>query len=52
MKLVHGILAMLVTPFDDNYQLNEMGPARPPYMAPDDAADRLRKRLPALKEML
>jgi dihydrodipicolinate synthase/N-acetylneuraminate lyase len=30
----------------------EMGPARPPYMAPDDAADRLRKRLPALKEML
>ncbi|HJU09421.1 MAG TPA: dihydrodipicolinate synthase family protein, partial [Candidatus Binataceae bacterium] len=23
MKLVHGILAMLVTPFSDDYQLNE-----------------------------
>lgn len=23
----------------------DMGPARPPYMAPDDAAERLRKRL-------
>lgn len=30
----------------------EMGPARPPYMAPEDAAERLRKRLPALLEML
>jgi dihydrodipicolinate synthase/N-acetylneuraminate lyase len=30
----------------------EMGPARPPYMAPDDAADRIRKRLPLLKEIL
>jgi len=30
----------------------EMGPARPPYLAPDDAAERLRKRLPALKEIL
>jgi dihydrodipicolinate synthase/N-acetylneuraminate lyase len=30
----------------------EMGPARPPYLAPDDAAERLLKRLPALKEVL
>lgn len=30
----------------------EMGPARPPYMAPADAAERLRKRLPALQELL
>jgi dihydrodipicolinate synthase/N-acetylneuraminate lyase len=30
----------------------EMGPARPPYMAPADAAERLRKRLPLLKEVL
>lgn len=30
----------------------DMGPARPPYMAPDDAAERIRKRLPALKEIL
>jgi N-acetylneuraminate lyase len=30
----------------------EMGPARPPYMAPADAAERLLKRLPALKELL
>jgi dihydrodipicolinate synthase/N-acetylneuraminate lyase len=30
----------------------EMGPARPPYMAPEDAAERLRKRLPALHEVL
>jgi len=30
----------------------EMGPARPPYMAPEDAADRIRRRLPALQEML
>ena len=29
-----------------------MGPARPPYMAPDDAAERLKRRLPALEEML
>jgi dihydrodipicolinate synthase/N-acetylneuraminate lyase len=30
----------------------EMGPARPPYMAPADAAERIRKRLPLLKEVL
>ena len=30
----------------------EMGPARPPYMAPDDAAERIKKRLPLLKEIL
>jgi dihydrodipicolinate synthase/N-acetylneuraminate lyase len=30
----------------------DMGPARPPYLAPDDAAERLRKRLPALQEIL
>jgi dihydrodipicolinate synthase/N-acetylneuraminate lyase len=30
----------------------EMGPARPPYLAPDDAAERLKRRLPALKEVL
>jgi 4-hydroxy-tetrahydrodipicolinate synthase len=30
----------------------DMGPARPPYMAPADAADRLRKRLPQLQELL
>ena len=30
----------------------EMGPARPPYMAPQDAAERLRKRLPALLEVI
>src|SRR5207253_7712405 len=30
----------------------ELGPARPPYMAPDDAAERLRKRLPELQEVL
>jgi dihydrodipicolinate synthase/N-acetylneuraminate lyase len=30
----------------------EMGPARPPYMAPADAADRIRKRLPALDEVI
>jgi 4-hydroxy-tetrahydrodipicolinate synthase len=30
----------------------EMGPARPPYMAPPDAAERLRKRLPALQEVI
>jgi hypothetical protein len=29
-----------------------MGPARPPYMAPEDAAERLRKRLPQLQEIL
>ena len=30
----------------------EMGPARPPYMAPDDAAERIRKRLPMLNEVI
>ena len=30
----------------------DMGPAHPPYMAPDDAAERLRKRLPELQELL
>jgi N-acetylneuraminate lyase len=30
----------------------DMGPARPPYMAPEDAAERLRKRLPALQEVI
>ncbi len=30
----------------------DMGPARPPYMAPADAAERLKKRLPALMEMI
>lgn len=30
----------------------DMGPARPPYMAPDDAAERLRQRLPELQELL
>jgi len=30
----------------------EMGPARPPYMAPEDAAERLRRRLPELEELL
>lgn len=30
----------------------EMGPARPPYLAPEDAAERLRRRLPALMEVL
>jgi dihydrodipicolinate synthase/N-acetylneuraminate lyase len=30
----------------------EMGPARPPYMAPEDAAERLQKRLPALMEII
>jgi dihydrodipicolinate synthase/N-acetylneuraminate lyase len=30
----------------------EMGPARPPYMAPENAADLIRRRLPALKEIL
>jgi dihydrodipicolinate synthase/N-acetylneuraminate lyase len=30
----------------------DMGPARPPYMAPADAAERLRKRLPQLQEIL
>jgi dihydrodipicolinate synthase/N-acetylneuraminate lyase len=30
----------------------EMGPARPPYMAPDNAADLIRARLPRLMEML
>ncbi|MCS6924799.1 MAG: dihydrodipicolinate synthase family protein [Candidatus Binatia bacterium] len=30
----------------------DMGPARPPYMAPADAAERLRQRLPELLEVL
>jgi dihydrodipicolinate synthase/N-acetylneuraminate lyase len=30
----------------------EMGPARPPYLAPPDAAELIRRRLPALKEIL
>ncbi len=30
----------------------DMGPARPPYTAPEDAADRLLKRLPALMEII
>lgn len=30
----------------------DMGPARPPYMAPEDAAERLRRRLGALMEVL
>ena len=28
------------------------GPARPPYMAPADAADRIRRRLPLLNEVI
>jgi dihydrodipicolinate synthase/N-acetylneuraminate lyase len=30
----------------------EMGPARPPYVAPENAADLIKRRLPALKEIL
>ena len=30
----------------------EMGPARPPYMAPDNAADLIKSRLPKLMEIL
>jgi dihydrodipicolinate synthase/N-acetylneuraminate lyase len=30
----------------------DMGPARPPYMAPADAAERIRKRLPLLNEVI
>jgi N-acetylneuraminate lyase len=30
----------------------EMGPARPPYMAPDNAAELIKSRLPILMEML
>jgi dihydrodipicolinate synthase/N-acetylneuraminate lyase len=30
----------------------EMGPARPPYMAPENAAELIRKRLPNLMELL
>jgi dihydrodipicolinate synthase/N-acetylneuraminate lyase len=30
----------------------EMGPARPPYMAPENAADLIRNRLPRLNELL
>ncbi|MGH7755792.1 MAG: hypothetical protein ACREM8_05840, partial [Vulcanimicrobiaceae bacterium] len=30
----------------------EMGPVRPPYLAPDDAADRIERRLPELYELV
>jgi dihydrodipicolinate synthase/N-acetylneuraminate lyase len=30
----------------------DMGPARPPYMAPEDADALIRRRLPALQEIL
>jgi hypothetical protein len=30
----------------------EMGPARPPYMAPENAADLIKSRLPELMEIL
>ncbi len=30
----------------------EMGPARPPYMAPENAAELIKSRLPKLMEML
>ena len=30
----------------------EMGPVRPPYLAPDDAAERIQKRLPELYEVV
>jgi len=30
----------------------EMGPARPPYLAPDDAAERIEKRLPELYDLV
>jgi dihydrodipicolinate synthase/N-acetylneuraminate lyase len=30
----------------------EMGPARPPYLAPEGAADLIKKRLPALQQVL
>jgi dihydrodipicolinate synthase/N-acetylneuraminate lyase len=30
----------------------EMGPARPPYMAPEDAAELIKRRLPRLNELL
>ena len=99
VKLPHGILAMLVTPFTGDFKLNEealrrqvrwalehgaegivatpsigeflhlshlgttkvtasvatgidMGPARPPYMAPDNAAALINRRLSQLLEML
>jgi hypothetical protein len=29
-----------------------MGPARPPYMAPENAAELIRSRLPRLNELL
>ena len=30
----------------------EMGPARPPYQAPDDAQERITKRLPELYDLV
>jgi hypothetical protein len=30
----------------------EMGPARPPYLAPDDAQERIEKRLPELYDVV
>jgi hypothetical protein len=30
----------------------EMGPARPPYMAPNNAAELIKSRLPKLNELL
>ena len=30
----------------------EMGPARPPYLAPDDAEERMTKALPLLAEVV
>jgi len=30
----------------------EMGPARPPYLAPDDAEERLTRALPLLTEVV
>ncbi len=53
MRLPHGILAMLVTPFDGEYQLNEAALRREVQWCLDhDAAELLRRRLPALQEML
>jgi len=30
----------------------QMGPVRPPYMAPDDAEERITRRLPMLEEVV
>jgi len=30
----------------------DMGPARPPYLAPDDAQERIEKRLPELYDVV